>query len=130
MKISKKEWEKKLSKIKICKKDLDRIVMNYLVVEGYKTAAENFSQEAGVAANLDHELIDNRREIRILIQEGKIQEGIELINDLNPEILDTNDELYFQLKKQKLIELIVRFIITLHIFSIMMINTLIKLYIL
>ena len=51
-------------------------------------------------------LIDKRREIRINIQEGNIVEAVEMINDINPEILDTNDELYFQLKKQKLIELI------------------------
>eukprot|EP00345_Euplotes_harpa_P009321 CAMPEP_0168339310 /NCGR_PEP_ID=MMETSP0213-20121227/13381_1 /TAXON_ID=151035 /ORGANISM="Euplotes harpa, Strain FSP1.4" /LENGTH=160 /DNA_ID=CAMNT_0008345309 /DNA_START=205 /DNA_END=689 /DNA_ORIENTATION=+ len=55
---------------------------------------------------MDFDLIEKRREIRILIQEGKIDEAIEMINDLNPEILDTNDELYFNLKKQKLIELI------------------------
>mmetsp|Transcript_564 Transcript_564/g.637 ORF Transcript_564/g.637 Transcript_564/m.637 type:complete len:127 (+) Transcript_564:196-576(+) len=51
-------------------------------------------------------LIDKRREIRIHIQKGDIILAVEMINDINPEILDTNDELYFQLKKQKLIELI------------------------
>jgi glucose-induced degradation protein 8 len=55
---------------------------------------------------MDFDLIDKRREIRILIQEGKIVEAVEMINDINPEILDNNDELYFSLKKQKLIELI------------------------
>ena len=32
--------------------------------------------------------------------------AIEKINDLNPEILDTNPRLYFQLQLQRLIELV------------------------
>ena len=104
--ISEKKWNDKLKKMKISKQDLNKIVMNYLIVEGYKSAAEKFTHECGIEANMDFDLIEKRREIRIMIQEGKIDEAIEMINDLNPEILDTNDELYFNLKKQKLIELI------------------------
>ena len=104
--ISDKKWSDTIKKMKISKLDLNKIVMNYLIVEGYKSAAEKFTQEWGIEDNMDFDLIEKRREIRILIQEGKIDEAIEMINDVNPEILDTNDELYFKLKKQKLIELI------------------------
>jgi len=44
--------------------------------------------------------------IRNAVQQGHIQEAIERVNDLNPEILDTNPKLYFRLQQQKLIELI------------------------
>ena len=105
-KMDQQKWNETMKDVRVSKQDINRMVMNYLVVEGYKSAAENFAQESGVEANMDFDLIDQRREIRILLQEGKIQEAIEKINDLNPEILDTNDVLYFQLKKQRLIELI------------------------
>jgi hypothetical protein len=43
--------------------------------------------------------------IRNAIQEGNIGRSIELINDFDPDILDTNPELYFSLQLQQLIEL-------------------------
>ena len=92
--------------ININKQDLNKIVMNYLLVEGYQSAAEKFTQECGIKADMEYTLIGKRREIRVNIQKGKIVEAVELINDINPEILDNDDELYFNLKKQKLIELI------------------------
>jgi len=44
--ISKEEWDKRCSQVKIQKSDLNKLVMNYLVVEGYKDAAEAFAKEA------------------------------------------------------------------------------------
>ena len=37
---------------------------------------------------------------------GAIQEAVELVNDVDPEILDTNSTLYFHLQQQQLLELI------------------------
>ena len=44
--------------------------------------------------------------IRKLILDGKIEEALREINELNSEILDQNSDLLFSLKKQQLIELI------------------------
>ena len=52
-----------------------------------------------VIANMDHELIDARIEIRRLIENGQIDIAIYQINRINPEILDSNPELYFELKR-------------------------------
>ncbi|KAG9285822.1 hypothetical protein G9A89_013247 [Geosiphon pyriformis] len=100
------EWEKKLAEVKISKTDLNKLVMNYLVIEGYKDAAEKFSQECGLQPNIDLESIQDRMNIRNAIQNGNVEEAIERVNDLNPEILDTNPELYFHLQQQRLIEYI------------------------
>lgn len=43
--------------------------------------------------------------IRSAIEQGNIDASIEMLNDLDAEILDTNDELYFHLQLQKLVEL-------------------------
>ena len=80
--------------------------MNYLVIEGYKDAAEKFMQESGEKPSLDLASIEDRMKIREAVQQGNIMKAIELVNDLNPEILDTNPQLYFHLQQQSLIELI------------------------
>jgi len=80
--------------------------MNYLVIEGYKDAAEKFQQETGTDPGIDLKTITNRMAIRTAIQRGEIEEGIDKVNNLNPEILDTNPQLIFHLKQQQLIELI------------------------
>jgi len=104
--VSLEEWEKKLADAKITKQDLNKIVMNYLVIEGYKDAAECFQQESGTDPGIDLSTISDRMAIRSAIQQGCIEDGIERVNDLNPEILDSNAQLYFHLQQQRLIELI------------------------
>lgn len=66
--------------------DLNKLVMNYLVIEGYKDAAEKFSNECGLEPNVDLESIQDRMNIRNAIQAGNIEEAIERVNDLNPEV--------------------------------------------
>jgi hypothetical protein len=60
--------------------------MNYLVIEGYKDAAEKFSKEAGLTPNVDLSSIQDRMDIRHAIQSGHIETAVERVNDLNPEV--------------------------------------------
>jgi len=87
-----------------CHRDLNRLVMDYLVVEGYRSAAEEFGKEANLAAPVDLDSIERRMNIRDAIYRGDVEDAIEKVNDLNPEILETNPSLYFHLQQQKLIE--------------------------
>ena len=48
---------------------------------------------------MDHELIDARIEVRRMIESGEVEEAIKKVNRINPEILETNPELYFELKR-------------------------------
>ncbi|KAI8376329.1 CTLH/CRA C-terminal to lish motif domain-containing protein [Radiomyces spectabilis] len=100
------EWEQRLAKVKVNKQDLNQLVMNYLVVEGYKDAAQQFSLESGLTPSVDLQSIQDRMDIRHAIQSGDVDTAIDLVNDLNPEILDTNPQLFFHLQQQRLIELI------------------------
>lgn len=86
--------------------DLNKLIMNYLVIEGYKDAAEKFSNEAGIKPFMDLNSIEARMHIRTAVQQGNIEEAIDRVNDLDPEILDANPRLYFHLLQQQLIELI------------------------
>ena len=69
-----------------CSSDLNRLIMDYLVIEGYKSAAEEFSQEASLSAPVDFESIESRMDIREALQRGDVEDAITRINDLNPEV--------------------------------------------
>ncbi|GLJ10847.1 hypothetical protein SUGI_0136490 [Cryptomeria japonica] len=45
--IKKDEWEKRLNDVKIRKEDMNKLIMNFLVTEGYVEAAEKFQLELG-----------------------------------------------------------------------------------
>lgn len=60
--------------------------MDYLVIEGYKTAAEQFSSEAGLDSPVDFESIESRTNIREALQRGDVSDAITRVNDLNPEV--------------------------------------------
>ena len=65
---------------------MNRLVMDYLVIEGYKSAAEEFSQEANMTPSVDFESIESRMEIREALQRGDVEDAITRVNDLNPEV--------------------------------------------
>lgn len=50
--ISEKEWQDKLSTYKFQRKDLDKLIMNFFMVEGYIDAAEKFSKESGIECKI------------------------------------------------------------------------------
>ncbi|XP_067856594.1 glucose-induced degradation protein 8 homolog [Heptranchias perlo] len=104
--ITKDEWMEKLNNLHIQRADMNRLIMNYLVTEGFKEAAEKFRVESGIEPSVDPDTLDERIKIREVILNGQIQEAIALINSLHPELLDTNRYLYFHLQQQHLIELI------------------------
>lgn len=40
--VSKSEWLSKIKSVKVSKQDMNALVLNYLIIEGYKDAAINF----------------------------------------------------------------------------------------
>ncbi|KAK0563571.1 hypothetical protein OC844_002148 [Tilletia horrida] len=82
---SKAQWERRLNQASISKDDLNRLVMDYLVIEGYKDAAERFAAESGLSPQVDLESIENRMLIRNAIQRGDIENAIGKVNELDPE---------------------------------------------
>nr|GMD10239.1 glucose-induced degradation protein 8 homolog [Ipomoea batatas] len=104
--ITRDDWEKRLKDVNIRKEDMNKLVMNFLVTEGYVEAAEKFRTESGTEPDIDLATITDRMAIKEAVQRGNVEDAIEKVNDLNPEILDTNPQLFFHLQQQRLIELI------------------------
>jgi len=104
---TKAEWMESIEQQHFERSTLNRLIINYLVTEGFKEAAEKFAQEAGITLNnVDLTSLDERLRIREAIESGQIQLAISLINTKAPELLDQNRQLTFHLKQQQLIELI------------------------
>ncbi|WWC60679.1 uncharacterized protein I303_103255 [Kwoniella dejecticola CBS 10117] len=101
-----RQWEDELSKVDISKHDLNSLVFDYLLIEGYSEAAVEFARETGLPADVDHEKVQERMEIRQAVEDGRVEEAVRRVNELDPEILDTNPPLLFHLHLLRLIELI------------------------
>lgn len=118
------EWDKVVNDMNVSFQDLNSLILNYLVVEGYQDAARKFAKESKsnmVTSNLEgfalpygngtsdqalFNSVHDRMVIKNLIHTGQIQPAIEKINDIDPELLDTHAELHFSLLRLQLIELI------------------------
>lgn len=67
-------------------RDINNLIMDYLITEGYPSAARNFAAEANIQPKADFESINERVEIRDSIHRGDLQTAIEKINELNPQV--------------------------------------------
>lgn len=99
-------WAMRLSAPPVTKHAMNQLVMDYLVIEGHKEAAERFSAESGTAVNLDLETISDRRAIRMAVESGNMKSAVALADGISPELLRGNPDLCFRVHQQQLIELI------------------------
>jgi hypothetical protein len=68
-------------------RDINAVIMDYLVSEGFPAAAQSFAVEANISQlQEDRDFIRVRVDIKKAIHTGNIQQAIELINELNPEV--------------------------------------------
>jgi hypothetical protein len=54
---------------------------------------------------MDLGTITDRVAVRKALQNGNVEDAFEKVNDLNPEILGMNPQLFFYLQQQRLVEL-------------------------
>ncbi|RKU46844.1 hypothetical protein DL546_008154 [Coniochaeta pulveracea] len=92
--------------VKSPKSDINTLILDYLTMQGYPQAAEKFSKEANLLPRQEDSTIATRREIQTYIHSGQIELAIQLLNDLDPEILDSDPKLHFSLLRLQLVELI------------------------
>lgn len=70
-------------------RDINFVIMDYLINEGYPAAASNFAKEANIQPLEEEESIRPRVDIRKAIHAGDIETAIHRINDLNPQVRNT-----------------------------------------
>jgi hypothetical protein len=68
--------------------DLNVLIMNYLVHQGYPSSAVSFAREANLALSKESiDSITSRMKIRNKIHAGEIEDAIHDINTINPQVL-------------------------------------------
>jgi glucose-induced degradation protein 8 len=65
---------------------INDLILDYLTMEGYTLAAAKFSKEANLPPQQDTSTIQARQGIISLIHAGQIDQAIESLNDLDPEV--------------------------------------------
>jgi len=82
----KRELQRQEANAKSLSSDINSVIMDYLVSEGYPGAAEKFAQETNLCAPSDVGSIRERVKIRTAICEGNVQEAIALVNEIDCEV--------------------------------------------
>ena len=100
--LSPEEWEERLSKVKIPKQQMNELVMDYLIHQGFSEAAEQFQKESSLQISPDL-ILEIRNQIRLAIISGEIDSAISMITDLNPSLFISHPDLLFALQLQKLV---------------------------
>ncbi|TVY38307.1 Glucose-induced degradation protein 8-like, partial [Lachnellula cervina] len=99
-------FERRVEDVKPVKDDINKLILDYLTTEGYPSAAAKFSKEANLDPQQDEDSVRSRQQIQHSIHLGCIQEAIEALNELEPQVLDKNSSLHFALLRLQLVELI------------------------
>ena len=66
--------------------DINALILDYLTTEGYPSAAAKFSKEANLRPYQEEESVKARQEIQHSIHLGSIQDAIEALNELEPQV--------------------------------------------
>jgi len=61
------------------------------MIEGFSDAALEFARETGLPADIDPAAIQERMEIRDAVEEGRVEEAVRRVNELDPEVSLTPD---------------------------------------
>ncbi|EDN92518.1 hypothetical protein SS1G_08381 [Sclerotinia sclerotiorum 1980 UF-70] len=100
------DFEKRVDDVKPMKSDINALILDYLTTEGYPSAAARFSKEANLNPQQEEESVKARQAIQHSIHLGSIQDAIEALNELEPQVLENDPALHFSLLRLQLVELI------------------------
>lgn len=85
VKHRKRDWQNMKADATL-RSDINWVIMDYLVSEGYPAAAEKFAQETNLPGPVDHESIRERVRVRSAIHSGNVKEAIQMVNEIDPEV--------------------------------------------
>ena len=119
-KINLNDWKKRLNNVELNDNDINELILDYFVVECDDDICDTFLNDINNNNNSDKQEMDMnsepnnndtakiklRYDIKKCILNGDILKSIELINKYDNEFLNNNELIYYNLKKQYLIELI------------------------
>ncbi|XP_020798881.1 glucose-induced degradation protein 8 homolog isoform X1 [Drosophila serrata] len=99
-------WPHRMASFQCRQMDLNRLVMNYLVSEGYQEAAKRFMAEANVEPGPHMDTIVDRMRIQEAVRVGQVKYAMDLASRIYPCIFETENYVYFHMQQLRLIEMI------------------------
>jgi hypothetical protein len=66
--------------------EMNALILDYLTVGGYSRAAASFAVEANLTPQQNNEDIQIRQNIQNAIHNGRVDEAIQTLNDMDPEV--------------------------------------------
>lgn len=97
-------WAKQLASVPLLKSDLNALVLDYLVTEGFAEAAAAFAADVRAPARVEVALIDARTAAVAALRAGRAAAGAALLEASFPGILDGRPGLGFTLRVHALVE--------------------------
>jgi len=88
------------------RREINSLVLEYLIIEGFEEAAYQFSQDTGVPYNGECYHISERLKVIDMVMKNDIENCILEINTSWPEFFDRNPDIYFQVYTKILIIII------------------------
>ena len=98
--ISNEKWQKELDVQKMNKDKMNKLIANYLFIQGYCQPLKKFISEAKIQFDFDEKLLNQRFLIRQLITTNQIEKAIQEINSIDKNILIENKVINFVLQRQ------------------------------
>ncbi|XP_016928930.1 glucose-induced degradation protein 8 homolog [Drosophila suzukii] len=99
-------WPHRMMSFQCRQADLNRLVMNYLVTEGYQEAAKRFMTEASVAPGPHMNTIGDRLRIQDAVRVGQVKYAMDLATRIYPRLFETDNYVFFHMQQLRLIEMI------------------------
>ncbi|XP_068143940.1 glucose-induced degradation protein 8-A homolog [Drosophila tropicalis] len=99
-------WCDRMKSFPCRQRDINRLVMNYLVREAYKETAQRYVIEAGIGKHPQLDSVEDRLLIRNAVRAGRVQYAMEVAKKLYPRLFETDNYMYFHMQQMQLIELI------------------------
>lgn len=102
--VSAESWRARASTSLPSKSESDALVMDYLVSEGFADAAVSFARETGVQLPSELEGVRRRAAVRSAMVAGDVESVVEMVNDLDPDLLESDASLYLALQRRRFVE--------------------------
>lgn len=68
------------------------------MIEGFSDAAVEFARETGLPADVDHAQVAERMEIRQAVEDGRVEEAVRRVNELDPEVSSIPSSFYLRFR--------------------------------
>ncbi|EDW61305.1 glucose-induced degradation protein 8 homolog isoform X2 [Drosophila virilis] len=99
-------WSHRMKSFQSKQADINRLIMKYLVAEGYLDVAQGFEAVARLESGAQADPVEYQERIRKAVRTAQVQYAIDMAKRLYPKLFESENYMYFHMQQLRLIELI------------------------